>query len=85
MDLTKNDIIGLIQYVSGELKEDLIDVTEEDAESILKDYLESINYTQSCSDLIKNYIDFFKYKGKTYIHKDVIEVLIKNEDYIEIG
>lgn len=48
MKLTKNEIIGLIQYTSGEMKEDLIDVTEQDAESILSEYLEAINYTHCC-------------------------------------
>ena len=51
MELTKNDLIGLIQYVSGEFKEDLIDVTEQDAESILNEYLKAINYTRSCEFL----------------------------------
>jgi len=46
MELTKNEIIGLIQYTSGEMKEDLIDVTEQDAESVLTEYLEAINYTR---------------------------------------
>ncbi|MDA9272109.1 hypothetical protein N9Q05_01830 [bacterium] len=51
MKLTKNEIIGLIQYTSGEMKEDLIDVTEKDAESILNEYLKAINYTHSCTEL----------------------------------
>ena len=48
MELTKNDLIGLIQYTSGEMKEDLIDITEQDAESILNEYLKAINY-KHCS------------------------------------
>lgn len=49
MKLTKNELIGLVQYVSGEFKEDLIDITEQDAESILNEYLEAINYSQCCT------------------------------------
>lgn len=55
MKLTKNEIIGLIQYTSGEI--DLIDVTENDAESILKDYLKAINYSQCCTELPCNKCD----------------------------
>jgi hypothetical protein len=51
MKLTKNEIIGLIQYTSGEMKEDLIDITEQDAENILNEYLEAINYPYCCERL----------------------------------
>ena len=60
MELTKNEIIGLIQYTSGEMKEDLIDVTEQDAESVLTEYLEAINYTRCCksdSELFYCYLE----------------------------
>lgn len=60
MELTKNEIIGLIQYTSGEMKEDLIDVTEQDAESILNEYLESINYIPCCETFNENYTHTFE-------------------------
>jgi len=60
MKLTKNELIGLIQYTSEEI--DLIDVTEQDAESILKDYLEAINYAHSSSQLNEDNHLFSKIK-----------------------
>lgn len=62
MELTKNELIGLIQYVSGELKEDLIDITEQDAESILGEYLEFIN----TDDVIKSFCECGREKEKDY-------------------
>ena len=63
MKLTKNEIIGLIQYTSGEMKEDLIDVTEQDAESILTEYLKAINYTHCCKSDSEQFKPFKEAKG----------------------
>ena len=74
MKLTKNDLIGLIQYVSGEFKEDLIDVTEQDAESILNKYLKAINYTR-CSEQLKD--------KQTISFKELMELKEMIETYSE--
>ena len=49
MELTKEELIKLVQYATGKIHSSF--TWEDEAEDVVDNYLEAINYTHSCTEL----------------------------------
>ena len=95
MELTKEQLIKLVQYATGKIHSSF--TWEDEAEDVVDNYLEAINYTHSCTELLcvdkhiatyltegKKYKLLFEDENKYYLKNDDDEVFGYNKIYFEV-